>query len=149
MVNAYDTMAETFWTYWPQGKDFGKLMLLNMDWTEKGGQREVAVITPAIDFRTCVREREVTIINYLPFGAMIQHDSQPHIEMLDADFYSAKLRIHAIGQHKFTLHTALPDIEVTTNGKQTKLTRSSTCWSFNVENCQLTTCDCCITVGKK
>ncbi len=99
-----DPTRETFWTYWPAGKRSGKLMLLNTDWANKDKYKPVDISTPAVSFRTRVREREMLTITCLPFGALVPMDSEPHVEIVSSNAASARLRIHATGTHRFLFH---------------------------------------------
>jgi hypothetical protein len=120
-----DPIRETFWTYWPEGESFGKLMLLNTDWTEKNNIKLVIVKTPVVEFKTHVREREAQIITCLPFGAIVSDSCQPHIEFLNVENTQAHLRIHAIGQHDFSLFTHASHVEITMEGNNIPLSRIS------------------------
>jgi hypothetical protein len=122
-----DPNRETFWTSWPQdaGKTFGKLMLLNTDWTEKTNRKMVTVKTPVIKFQTQVREREASIISYLPFGVIVPDNSEPHLEFLAVEKDQAQVRIHAVGRHQFSVFTPAPDITITLDGKPIPLTKNT------------------------
>ena len=143
-----DPAAETFWTCWTEGNDCGKLLLLNMDWTKHGAERTVTITTPAVGFEIRIRERQVCIITYLPFGAIVQSDSQPHVEILQADSRSAKLRIHVTGRHQFSLHTRSASVDITTAGTTIKTNADvPQRFIFEIENTQLTYADYVVTVG--
>jgi hypothetical protein len=120
-----DPTREIFWTYWPAGQDFGVLMLLNTDWTEKNCHKQVEVISPAVEFSTIVRERETQLITCLPFGAIVPDTCEPHIEFLAIEKDQARLRIHAVGPHHFALFTPLSNIGITVDGKTIPLTRTT------------------------
>jgi len=121
----HDPARETFWTRWPQGQGFGKLLLLNTDWTQKANVKNVTVQTPVLEFPAIVREREAQIISYLPFGALVADSSEPHVEFRHVSSHQAHLRIHATGRHEFTLFTLSPELEIFADGKTVSLMKRS------------------------
>ena len=143
-----DPACETFWTHWPSGRDCGRLMLLNTDWTERAGLQPVTVRTPAVTFTTAVRERQVSIITYLPFGVLVPEDPEPHVEIVEADARFARLRIHATGRHGFRFYAAVPAINVTAAGRPVPLIgvcpRDGLTWKLTWD--QVTVTECVIAV---
>ncbi len=102
-----DVSRETFWTYWPcdKLKSCGTLMLLNTDWTVKNKSKEVTIQTPAIRFTTDVTERVPLILTCLPFGVVVPESYDSHIEIIEADDCSAKLRINSEKKSRFVFHS--------------------------------------------
>jgi len=136
-----DPTRETFWTYWPSGKRSGKLMLLNTDWTKTNECKPVNISTPAVSFKTKVREREMLAITCLPFGALIPMDPEPHVEIVSANAISARLHIHATGRHQFLLHAGTGSVSLKNDqGETVPGTRKKGAFCFelnwNQSSCQ-------------
>jgi len=121
-----DADREIFWTRWPEGENYGKLMLLNTDWTVRGNEKTVTVKTPAVEFTTVVREREVSIVNYLPFGAIVADSSHPHVEFLSVEQNQARLRVHGTGRHRVLFFTPFSKVCVTVDGKKVHVQEGKT-----------------------
>jgi hypothetical protein len=101
-----DPSREVFWTHWPDAAGSGKLFLLNTDWTERGNVKTVTVETPSLRFACTVREREMSIVTLLPFGALVQETAGPHVETLRIAANAARLRVHTAHPTRFRLHAA-------------------------------------------
>jgi hypothetical protein len=98
-----DPSNEVFWNSWREQDGCGKMMLLNTDWTSQGNAKTIKVHTPAAVFETKIVEREPKILTILPF-ATLEPDSEMHIEVIEADEQSARLRIHGSTPGKVTIH---------------------------------------------
>ncbi len=123
--NVNDPKRETFWTRWPEGENYGKLMLLNTDWTGRNNRKQVAVKTPAVEFTTHVQEREVRIIGYLPFGTIIPDSCEPHLEFSAIASNQAQILIHSTGNQSFSFFTPASTLSITADGKPVSMTRKA------------------------
>ena len=59
-VYVTDSTETVFWTVW-EDEDGKTLMLLNTDWTEKGNEKQVEIVTPTGKITASVKEREALI----------------------------------------------------------------------------------------
>ena len=98
-----DPSREVFWNSWREGDGYGKIMLLNTDWSRHANVKRVTVNTPRIHFDTDIVERHVKIITVLPFAA-IEHSDRVHIDVAACSDTKAKLSIHGVGDQKIIIH---------------------------------------------